>query len=153
MSFLQGPVTEVLTALCLARLCQTELRERRLPNRVVCLLVLLAAARGFLMLTGGHASLRELLARELLGLLPSALCLVLACLIPHGLGMGDVKLLLALGLLLGVRRCTEVLAWALLTAVGYLTWMRLVHRKKMAVLPLAPFFLVGYVTALVRAWF
>lgn len=76
------------------------------------------------------------------------LCLLCRLVSKEGFGMGDVKLVLAMGLFLGIDRFLRAMALTgALTLIGAL-WLLLVrHANKTETLPLAPFLTAGALLA------
>jgi leader peptidase (prepilin peptidase)/N-methyltransferase len=119
----------------------TDLEHRIVPNRIV----VPAAAIVLLAQTGLHPSVEWLLA----GLAASTFLLAAALAHPKGMGMGDVKLALLLGVMLG-RTVPIAMMLGMVTAL--IPSIGLVARhgagaRKMGV-PLAPFLALGGVVAL-----
>ncbi len=97
-------------------------RTKRIPDRLSLLVLALTATTVVVLTLGGgvsvdasHAALGSALLTTILG--------ALHVLRPDGLGMGDVKLALTLGLLLGWARATALdvalmVAWCLMLASG-----------------------------------
>jgi leader peptidase (prepilin peptidase)/N-methyltransferase len=117
-----------------------DVREHRLPNKLVVPGVALAGLCGVLelVLTGGHN-----FAPLLCGALYFALMLVLSLI--GGLGMGDVKLAALLGVAGGFISAEAVLAQVILSfiaggLVAGVLWMI----KRRGRIPFGPFMLLGY---------
>ncbi len=132
--------------LCSVRLALTDLREHRLPNRIVypwagaSLLILLLTG---LLLGEGGAVLRALAA----GLLWGSVFLGIRLLHPPSLGMGDVKLVFVLGLYTGflgweVLGAAVVLSFVAggLVSLGLLLTRRASRSTRV---PFGPFLLLG----------
>jgi leader peptidase (prepilin peptidase)/N-methyltransferase len=119
----------------------TDLERRIVPNRVV----LPAAAAVLVLQTLSHAS-----PEWALGAVGAAGFLFLAALAyPGGMGMGDVKLALLIGALLGRTTPVGVLLGLLLALVPSLVLLaRHGSRARRLAIPLAPFLAVGAVVAL-----
>jgi leader peptidase (prepilin peptidase)/N-methyltransferase len=123
----------------LAAAALTDLREHRIPNRIV-----LPAAAVCALLAGPATLGHSLSALALVGLL-----LVLALVQPAALGMGDVKDALLIALALGAAAAPALLlglAFAALTGIA-LT-IRQGRTALASALPLAPFFATGALIAL-----
>ena len=139
----------ILAALCPA--FAVDLTRRRIPN-----LLSLALLGGFVLCTGLDFLLRPgqamgLLAGSLLGGLGMLAVLGLCRLVSRGgVGMGDVKLLSAMGLLLGLYGSMCVLLYAQLAALVWAVVL-LVRRKASwkDTLPFAPFFTAGFLLCLI----
>jgi leader peptidase (prepilin peptidase)/N-methyltransferase len=128
----------VVFAAALLAISSFDLRERRVPNAIV----LPAAAVVLALRTIGDPSPEWALA----ALAAFAFLLVPALLVPAGLGMGDVKLMLLLGAMLG----RDVLA-ALVVGLGAAaipSLALLLAGRRGQTLPLAPFLALGGLVAL-----
>jgi len=121
-----------------------DLEERRIPNRVTVPASFAALLIGLIL----HAS--GLPAQVLAGLGTGIFLLAFALLSRGGLGMGDVKLGIVLGLFLGqyviVALCVGLLASAVLS-VGVLVRRGITVGRRTAI-PLGPFLALGGVVAL-----
>jgi leader peptidase (prepilin peptidase)/N-methyltransferase len=115
-----------------------DVRERRVPNRIV----LPAAAVVLALRTIGDPSPEWALA----ALTAFAILLVPALVYPPGLGMGDVKLMLLLGAMLGREVLFALVVGLVAAAVPSLAL--LVAGRRRATLPLAPFLATGGLVAL-----
>lgn len=139
MSALLTAAAVVVYVGALVAVSVTDVRERRVPNRVV----LPAAAAVLVLHTAARPGVEWLLA----GLAAAGFLLVAALLRPEGLGMGDVKLTFLLGVMLG-----RDVVWGLaLGLVGAGLWGLVLlarRRGRHATMPLAPFLAVGGLTAL-----
>jgi leader peptidase (prepilin peptidase)/N-methyltransferase len=131
-----------LLGAALGAIVDSDLLERRIPNRIV-------APAAFACAAAWAASGNTLVA------LAEGLALVLALLAlslvrPEALGMGDVKLALLLVLGLDGRAVVALLvALALAAAFGLLLLLRFGRSAASSKLPLAPFFAAGALIALV----
>ena len=148
----QLAVDTVATAF-LVPLVLVDLRERRLPDPLTlggaaCVLALLAA-RGALTGDLGPS------AHGLLGAVAMAgVLLVFHLASPHGMGFGDVKLGLLLGLVVGARSLDLVLVALLLAGLlGALGGLAMIvrHRRRDVTLPFGPYLAAGAALALVLA--
>ena len=119
-------------------LAVVDLRERRIPNRIV----LPAAALVLALRTAADPTPEWALA----ALAAAALLLVPALVYPAGLGMGDVKLTLLLGAMLG-RDVVAALAVGF-AAAGLYALVLLVAGRRGTAFPLAPFLALGGLAAL-----
>ena len=146
----RGLVVDLVAAAFIVPLVLVDLRERRLPDGLTL---------------GGAASLLLLLAIEgavtgdlgpwagaVLGALAmSGVLLVLHLASPAGMGFGDVKLGLLLGVILGSRSVGLVpgalLVAGALGAIGGLVLM-CKHRRRDVTLPFGPYLVLGTVAAL-----
>lgn len=143
---LEGSLAAVFVIVLVLTAARTDLASRRIPNAltypafvIAALLVVAFAPREF--------------SRALAGVLAGAGPLLLAAVIVHsGVGMGDVKLMAVVGLLLGFPAAMTALMVAVLLAgtvsVAGLMTKRL--RRKQAI-PLGPFLALGTLYALFEA--
>jgi leader peptidase (prepilin peptidase) / N-methyltransferase len=140
-----GPLTLGRLALlgaALGAVLESDLAERRIPNRIV---IPAAAACAAAWAVSGIA-----LFALVEGLVLTAALLAFSLARPEALGMGDVKL--ALLLVLGLDgRGAVALAVALMLATGFglLLFLRFGRAAAARRLPLAPFFAAGAVIALI----
>ena len=127
-----------LYVVALLAIAVVDLRERRVPNRVV----LPAAAAVLALHTIGDPSPEWALAAAIafVGLLVPAL------ISPAGLGMGDAKLALLLGAMLGRDVLLALLVGFAAAAVPSAVLIATGRRR--ATLPLAPFLALGGIAAL-----
>lgn len=125
-------------AAALLAVAVVDVRERRVPNRIV----LPAAAIVLALRTGADPSPEWVLA----ALAAFAFLLVPALVYPAGLGMGDVKLMLLLGAMLG-REVLFALAVGLVAAALPSLVLLLIGRRR-TTFPLAPFLALGGFVAL-----
>jgi leader peptidase (prepilin peptidase)/N-methyltransferase len=136
-------LTLVRLAVCggaLAAVALIDLREHRIPNRIV-----LPAAAACAFLAGPDRLRHSLPALALVGLL-----LVIALLQPAAFGMGDVKGALLVALALGATATPALLLGLALAALPGLTLT--IRRGRAALdsaIPLAPFFAAGAAIALI----
>jgi leader peptidase (prepilin peptidase)/N-methyltransferase len=133
----------VASAFCvvLVALTAIDLEHRVIPNRIV----LPAAAAAVVAQSLLFPSLEWLVS----ALAAAVALFIVAAAYPRGLGMGDVKLALLLGAVLG-RNVIVALEVGLVLALVPAMWLLVRHgrgARKMA-LPLAPFLSVGAVVAL-----
>jgi leader peptidase (prepilin peptidase)/N-methyltransferase len=131
----------VVYVVALLAIAWIDVRERRVPNRIV----LPAAAVVLALRTIADPSPEWVLA----AVAAFAFLLVPALVYPAGLGMGDVKLMLLLGAMLG----RDVLAALLvgLAAAGLFSLVLLATGRRRTTFPLAPFLAVGGLVALASA--
>jgi leader peptidase (prepilin peptidase)/N-methyltransferase len=126
----------------LAAAAVIDLREHRIPNRIVLPAAAVCAA------LAGPATLRH----GLVALVLVAILLLLACAQPAALGMGDVKQALLIALALGATAAPALLiGLGLAAAAGATLVLRHGRRALTTALPLAPFFAVGAAVALAVA--
>jgi leader peptidase (prepilin peptidase)/N-methyltransferase len=132
----------VILGAALGQLALYDLRERRIPNRIVLPATLICAA---LSLAGGvHASTSLLVATALVVLL-----LAVSLASPAALGMGDVKLALLLLCALGSLASTALLlTFELYALVVLLLLIRHGRAALGSTLPLAPITTAGCLIAL-----
>ena len=129
--------TAVFVAALLA-IAWVDIRERRVPNRIV----LPAAAIVLVLHTLGDPTPEWAIA----ALAAFGFLLVPALLYPAGLGIGDVKLMLLLGAMLGRDVLTALVLGLAAAAIPSLAL--LVAGRRRATLPLAPFLALGGLVAL-----
>lgn len=122
----------------LAAISVVDVLERRVPNRIV----LPAAVAVLALVTAADPSPEWALA----GLAAAGFLLVPALIKPEGLGMGDVKLALLLGFMLGRYVAAALAAGLVLSSLYGLAL--LATRGRGATMPLAPFLAAGGVAAL-----
>ena len=141
----QPPLALVRLALlgaALGAVVETDLFERRIPNRIV---VPAAAAFASAWAVSGIALFALVEGFVLVGAL-----LALSLVRPEALGMGDVKLALVLVLGLDGRGLVAlVVAFALAAGFGLLLLVRFGRNAASRKLPLAPFFAAGALIALI----
>jgi leader peptidase (prepilin peptidase)/N-methyltransferase len=128
----------VVYVAALAAISVVDVRERRVPN----VIVLPAAAAVLALRTLGDPSWEWLLG----GLVAFACFFVLALIHPPGLGMGDVKLMLLIGSMLGRETLLAVVVGMGVAAIPSL--VLLARGRRGATLPLAPFLALGGVAVL-----
>lgn len=145
---MNGPVAvkNSLIFLLLAAAAWADISKMRIPNRLIgigCILRILL----FLMewkITGKEAFIQggEKLAGSILLLLGFS---VLAALSRYGLGFGDVKLIGVMALYQGMEETLTCLLYGLLPAAAFCLILLAAGRiRRKDKLPLAPFFLLGY---------
>lgn len=142
MSAIVDMVVTVLFVGVLIAVSVVDVRRRIIPNRIV----LPAAATVLAARTAVHPSAVWIVA----GAGAAAFLLVAAILRPGGIGMGDVKLALLLGVAVG-RTVPLALALALLAAAVPSVVLLARHgaRARTMGIPLAPFLALGGVVALI----
>lgn len=140
------PFAALLLTATLAAATVTDLRARRIPNRLTAA----AAALGLgLAATSGSAALINALAATSAVAAP---LLVVSLIRPEGIGMGDVKLVAVLGLYLGWAAWPALLiALALAGLTGLLLALGTRTPPSQTALPLAPFIAAGSLPVLVLA--
>jgi len=128
-------------AIVLVTLSATDLRYRLVPNRIVlpsAAIVLVA-----------HTAIDPSVEWALAALGASAFLLVAALVHPKGLGMGDVKLALLLGAMLGVDVVVALMIGFLAALVpSVVLFARHGSRARKMAIPLVPFLALGAVVAL-----
>ncbi len=144
-------LVDVVAAAFLVPLVLIDLRERRLPDRLT-----LGGSAALLALVGAQTAISGDFT-PLVGALAGAgalagVLLALHLASPQGMGFGDVKLGLLLGVLVGARSVGLVLPAlliaGLLGALGGLVQM-VRHRRRDVTLPFGPYLVAGAVLALV----
>lgn len=140
------PVAALLLTVTLSVATLTDLRARRIPNR-------LTAAAGALGLALAAADGTAELVNAVAAALTVASPLLAVSLIrPQGIGMGDVKLVAVLGVYLGWAAWpTLLIALALAGLTGVLLALGTRTRPSQTTLPLAPFIAAGSLPVLVLA--
>lgn len=138
-------VLDAVLLVVLAAVTVTDLRSRRIPNRITGPAALLAIVIGLIGHPGGVGD--QLAA----GAAAFGFMFVFALINPKGLGMGDVKLAAVLGLYLGASVAVALLAGFLASAAaGLVVIARLgLRRGRKVYLPLGPFLAAGGVLAAV----
>lgn len=134
-----GELRLALAGGALAAAAAIDLREHRIPNRIVL------PAVGACAILAGPALLRQgLVALALVGLL-----FLLALVQPVALGMGDIKDALLIAVALGAVATSAILLGLVLAAAAGLTLIARHGRRQLATaLPLAPFLAAGATIAL-----
>lgn len=130
-------------------LAKTDLREHRLPNRLVLPAFPITLA-GQLLAVMWNSNWMQLLHSLAVALLVFAVGLVMNRY--AGLGMGDVKLLAAMSLALGWFSSTAVFLGMLVALVlASIAVLIRIHRATSAV-PLGPYLLAGFLCATFSIW-
>jgi leader peptidase (prepilin peptidase) / N-methyltransferase len=130
----------------LAVVTVTDLRERRIPNRVLAAAVVLGLPLLALGDPGG------LLGRLAAAAAAGAIFLALALARPGGFGLGDVKLIAAMGLFLGPAILAAVLIALLAGSLwGVALFIRHGRVAAKLTLPFGPFLALGALVALVTS--
>jgi leader peptidase (prepilin peptidase) / N-methyltransferase len=128
----------------LAVVTVTDLRERRIPNRVLLAAVVLGLP--FLAVSDPGA----LQGRAAAALIAGGAFLALALARPGGFGLGDVKLIAAMGLFLGTGvLAATVLAVLTGTLYGVVLFVRHGRTAAKMTLPFGPFLALGALLVLV----
>jgi len=132
------PLALLLFTTTLIAVSVTDVRERRIPNR---LLMAAAAAALVFSVREGAATLGT----DLLAAFVISLPLFIAALIrPEGMGMGDAKLVAVIGLFLGWQAVPALLVGLLLAGItGVLISLGRRLPPSQTSLPLAPFLAAG----------
>jgi len=139
-------LVEAATAAVLVWVAAIDLETRLLPNRIVLPAALVVTAASALL--GPRAFVEHLLC----ALAAGAFLGVAAALRPGDLGMGDAKLALLLGALLGTDVLTGLLiGFCLVAAVGLVLLAREGRPALKRTLPLGPFLAVGALATLLLA--
>jgi Flp pilus assembly protein protease CpaA len=113
-----------------------DIRRHRIPNSLVAMMCL-----GALLLDLGYP-VNHMMNRLLGGVFTSIIAIALLLISSGGLGMGDVKLIIALGFCIG--NFQQSLSAIFASLVIGLIWM-LISRKK--IIPFAPALLVGFISS------
>jgi len=140
------PFAALLLTATLAAATVTDLRARRIPNRLTAA----AAALGLVLAaTSGSTALINALAAASAVAAP---LLVVSLIRPEGIGMGDVKLVAVLGLYLGWAAWPALLiALVLAGLTGVLLALGTRTPPSQTALPLAPFIAAGSLPVLMLA--
>ena len=140
------PFAALLLTATLAAATVTDLRARRIPNRLTAA----AAALGLVLAaTSGSTALINALAAASAVAAP---LLVVSLIRPEGIGMGDVKLVAVLGLYLGWAAWPALLiALVLASLTGVLLALGTRTPPSQTALPLAPFIAAGSLPVLMLA--
>jgi leader peptidase (prepilin peptidase)/N-methyltransferase len=130
----------------LAAVTATDLRERRIPNKVLGAAVVL----GLPLLAASDPG--ALPGRVTAALVAGGAFLVMALLRPGGFGLGDVKLIATMGLFLGPAVLGAVLLALLAGSLwGVALFLRHGRAAAKLTIPFAPFLALGSLLALVGA--
>jgi len=118
----------------------TDLKSRVIPNKIThwAILVLLIV--------------RVANPEFYLGLIPAVLLFIIWYVSPASLGAGDIKLFAIVGLGLGLSETITVLFWTLLLSSCVFYLIRIIKRKRVSALPLAPMITAGIVLSLILEW-
>lgn len=145
---MNGPeaVKNSLIFLLLAAAAWADISKMRIPNRLIGIGCILRIPLFFMewKITGKEAFIQggEKLAGSILLLLGFS---VLAALSRYGLGFGDVKLIGVMALYQGMEETLTCLLYGLLPAAAFCLILLAAGRmRRKDKLPLAPFFLLGY---------
>ena len=132
------PLALLLFTTTLIAVSVTDVRERRIPNRL-----LMAAAAAALVFSVREGT--DTLGTDLLAAFVISLPLFIAALIrPEGMGMGDAKLVAVIGLFLGWQAVPALLVGLLLAGItGVLISLGRRLPPSQTSLPLAPFLAAG----------
>jgi prepilin signal peptidase PulO-like enzyme (type II secretory pathway) len=137
------PAADLVFIAMLAVVTVTDLRERRIPNRALGA----AVALGLPLLAASDPG--ALPGRVTAALVAGGAFLVMALLRPGGFGLGDVKLIAAIGLFLGPGVLAAVLVALLAgTLWGVALSVRYGGAAAKMMLPFAPFLALGSLLAL-----
>lgn len=140
------PVAALLLTATLAVAIATDLRDRRIPNRLTAV----AAVLGLSLIAADGAA--ALLNGVLAAVAVATPLLAVSLIRPEGIGMGDVKLVAVLGLYLGWAAWSALLiAFALAGLAGVLLALGTRTPPSQTALPLAPFIAVGCLPVLTLA--
>jgi Flp pilus assembly protein protease CpaA len=111
-------------------------RSHRIPNSLVAMICLSA------LLLDLDYPLRQMISRLSCGFFISIIAIALSLISCGGLGMGDVKLIMALGFCIG--NLQQSLSAIFASLIIGLIWM-LISRKR--IIPFAPALLVGFISS------
>ncbi|NLL62972.1 MAG: prepilin peptidase [Ruminococcaceae bacterium] len=115
-----------------------DIKQKRIPNKLVVLIVVVGAIKVLFIKAYVETFIATIIAVLIIGI-----CQVLS---KEGIGMGDIKLLIALAFYCGIKKfCISMLiisVTAFLTAMGLLIFRRI---DKKATLPFAPFIAIGFI--------
>lgn len=131
----------LLLTLTVAAASVTDLRRRVIPNR-------LTAAAGLvgIVLAAFEGGVAGALAATAFGVMVALPLLVVALARPDGMGMGDVKLVVVIGIYLGITAWTALLvALGLAALTGAMISLSTRTPPALTALPLAPFLACGAV--------
>jgi len=119
-----------------------DIKRRIIPNFVPIILTLIGLIRILHSLEN-----KEIIFDAIAGLiLSTAVCLLCKVISRSGLGMGDVKLIISLGLLLGVSNMSIVLLVTCISSFVFgVIQLILLHKDKDSTFPFAPFITIGIV--------
>ncbi len=133
-----SPVAAATITVVLLLATLTDLRSRVVPNGLM-----LGAAVAGLVLAATEGP-PQLASAVLAGLTLSAPLMALALVKPDGIGMGDVKMVAVLGLLMGWQALAALLAGCLLAGMtGVLVSLGSRRPPSQVMLPLVPFLALG----------
>lgn len=141
---LAGVVLGLVLVLLLVPAASIDLEHRRIPNAITVPGILLAIVLGTALDPAGEP------ARLIAGLAAGGAFLLVVLIAPRGMGMGDVKLTLMIGLFLGASVVPALLIALLAGAlVGALVIARVgVSAGRKTAVPFGPFLALGAVAAL-----
>ncbi|MBO4318704.1 MAG: prepilin peptidase [Mailhella sp.] len=132
-----------LTAL-LWTAAHTDRRKRLIPNRLIFAALLFRLLLYLWALLSQKITAEAVLQHAAFSLLIPLVCLAVSCLIPEGLGMGDVKLMFVIAFSLPFWEGVSALLFSFLSAgISSLFQAFMGKKSSWRQLPLAPFFLVG----------
>lgn len=143
-----------LARLCICLICITgaatnDIREHRIPNIFPGVMALTGIA--FMMI--GYLTNQEkwmgVIASCVIATVATALCFGLAFIISkHGIGLGDIKLLCGLALMLGVYAICGTVFISIVSCAVISVILLIISKKKFKdALPFGPFIFVGYVVS------
>ena len=141
-------IIEYATAVCGLMISSvTDIRLKLIPNKVCLAMALLwAAETGIGCIFLGSDILMELISSFIGALFGGGILLLGRLLSRNGMGMGDVKLLAATGLLIKFDMMLGLLMWGLIISVIFGVGLMLVKKVKSShAISMAPFFLAGTV--------
>lgn len=150
-NFKQPSVYDLAAVLCCFTLLEIsalyDLKIWLVPNFVAVLifigkLVIIAIQRN-------SRFLGSILADSVIGLVACAVILLIASVIrKNSIGAGDIKLIAAVGFMLGLERTCYILIIGLVAAIAYFR-IRASQKKKTEYIPLCPFIFAGFIVSLI----
>ncbi|WP_419149822.1 prepilin peptidase [Paenibacillus alvei] len=85
----------------------------------------------------------------LFGLVPAIIFLILYFINPDFIGAGDIKLFAIIGLCVDFQMLISIFFWMCLTSICFMFGGRVLKKKGMNRLPLAPFITFGWIVTLI----
>ena len=135
----------LLTAVLFTAAC-TDRTTQLIPNRLILPAVILRFLLYLPTLSDKEITAGEILLHAASSLPIPLVCLVLSRLIPKGLGMGDIKLMLAIAFYLPFWESVSAFFYSFLFAAAAGLYQAFIRKMGLRTkMPLAPFFLIGTV--------
>lgn len=150
MAYIPTIIARHLTAMCgLAVSAVTDIKAKLIPNLVCIVMIILWAVEIAVNVILGETNLLFELEAALIGAaLGGGLLLVGRLISRNGMGMGDIKLMFAAGLLLGFDDMFGLLLWGLILSLVFSLVLIIMKKAKGSTLIcMAPFFLAGEVVS------